>query len=299
MLLPEWEAESVEERAYTPEEMRRYWREHSRLWSDLDRERDPEGLTNVCYNGAPLWFNRFAARFQRLTFAGLLASVGPVQGVRILDVGCGVGRWTRLLSGLGADVVGIDLQSETLRDNRRRLAGCRFVEMSADAQAFAAGIFGGAVSVTVLQHMPFEVQARALAEIRRVLAPGGWYLLLEGTKDRGPHVFSNDPGAWASKAAAAGFRLDRALPYDYAPIIYGLKGLAARYRGAAEPRALEPVERYVSRFRAAETRADAGRKIFRAALHAATIASYPLEHILQATRRPAWAHHVGMLFRAV
>lgn len=286
---------------YSPEEMRRYWRTHSSLWSDLDREADPEGLTNVCFNGAPLWLNRFAAHCQRKTFLHLLKQAGPVTGLRALDVGCGVGRWSRLLTAMGARVTGIDLQPETLRDNMKRIPGCRFVEMSADALAFPSGSFDFATSVTVLQHMPWEIQDAALIEVRRVLVPGGLFLILEGTRDRGGHVFCHPAEDWREKAARAGFRLESSRPYDFAPLVYGLKNASQRYwetRGGREAGKV-PVEEYVARFREGPEAGGSLRRLYRFLLRGATAASYPLEPLLVRVAPGAWAHHVGLVLRAV
>jgi SAM-dependent methyltransferase len=283
---------------YTPEEMRRYWRAHARRFQDLDRSRDPEGLTNVCFAGAPLWLNRFAARFQRATFLRLLAHVGGIGGLRALDVGCGVGRWSRLLSEGGARVTGIDLQPETLRANRVRLPACRFVEMSADALAFPASSFELATSVTVLQHIPGAIQGAAMAEIRRVLSPGGCFVMLEGTIDRGADVFSNSPEEWARMAKEAGFRVERIEPYDFAPLVYALKALAGRYAGGRMVPEGLAVEEFHSQFRASPRRGLA-RVMYRGVLRAATAASYPLEPAIAALAPGRWAHHHGLLLRAV
>jgi SAM-dependent methyltransferase len=281
--------------------MRRYWREHSRLWRDLNREEDPEGLTNVCYNGAPLWLNRFASKCQKETFARLLEKTGPVAGKVVLDVGCGVGRWSSLLAGMGASVRGIDLQPETLADNRTRFPECRFFEMSADSIAFASGSFDMAVSVTVIQHMPPEVQEAAIREVRRVLKPGGWYLLLEGVADRGPHVFSRDTCGWIAQAASSGFEAVAVIPYDFAPLIYALRSASGRIHAGSSGNggALAPVEEYVARFRNASRARGAARRAYRMLLRAATALSYPLESLLLRIGPAGMAHHAGILLRAV
>ena len=281
--------------------MRRYWREHSRIWHDLDRTHDPEGLTNVCFAGAPLWLNRFASRCQIRTFLSLSESLGGLSGRRVLDVGCGVGRWSRLMSGFGAKVTGIDLQSETLRDNRTSMQGCRFVEMGAESLAFASKSFDLATSVTVLQHLPDEIQNAAITEIRRVLVDGGAFLLLEGTKDRGAAVFSHREDWWCAKARAAGFELERSEHYDFAPLIYGLKLVALKLRSAGGANGGRPAEaeQYASRMREGLEARGLPRKVYRMLLHAATLASYPIEPAMMRLAPAGWAHHVGLLLRAV
>lgn len=51
-----------------------------------------------------------------------LAMIGDVQGKRILDVGCGTGRYCTLLAERGALVVGIDPSSQMLEQARRKAA---------------------------------------------------------------------------------------------------------------------------------------------------------------------------------
>lgn len=279
--------------------MRRYWRLHSTIWSDLDREEDPEGLTNVCFNGSPLWLNRFAAHCQRKTVLKLLESVPDVRGLRALDVGCGTGRWSRLLSTRGALTTGIDLQPESLRENQRRLPDCRFVEMSVDKLAFAPACFDLANSVTVLQHVPYDAQLEALRDIRRVLVTGGHFMMLEAIIDRGPHVFSRSRDEWIREAAAAGFSLHTTVLYDFAPLLYGMRALADLARGNSGTDELPPVEEYVRKFRSIGERRGFVQGAYRAVLHAATILSYPIEPVVSVTGPRAFAHHAGFVFRAV
>ena len=285
-------------KAYSSDEMRRYWRLHSRIWSDLDREQDPEGLTNVCFNGSPLWLNRFAAHCQRKTVLRLLESVPEVRGMRALDVGCGTGRWSRLLSERGALTTGIDLQPESLRENQRRLPACRFIEMSADKLAFMPGTFDLANSVTVLQHVPYDGQVEALKEIRRVLVKGGHFIMLEAIIDRGPHVFSRSRQEWIRQAVTAGFTLRRTVLYDFAPLLYGMRALADLTRGGSGRESLPPVEEYVSKFRSIGERRGIVHGMYRAALRTATVLSYPVEPVVSITGPAILAHHAGFVFQA-
>ena len=53
--------------------------------------------------------------------AWMLRAMGAVEGRRVLDIGCGEGRFCRLLAGLGAEVTGIDL-TEGLVERARALS---------------------------------------------------------------------------------------------------------------------------------------------------------------------------------
>ena len=194
-------------------------------------------------------------------------------------------------------MVGIDLQPESLRDDRVRLPACRFVEMSADMLGLASGRFDLVTSVTVIQHMPPEAQTAALAEMRRVLVDGGHLLILEHVRDRSLHVFAHSEQEWVRLAAAAGFRLERSIPYDFAPLVHALRRIATAARGTtAEERT--PVDRYVARFKTGAGSGGLARGAYRGLLRAATMGSYPLEPLMTRIAPASWAHHVGLLFTA-
>ncbi|MCL7491509.1 class I SAM-dependent methyltransferase [Streptomyces sp. MCA2] len=103
----------------------------------------------------------------------MLALAGDVAGRRILDAGCGSGPLSAALRDRGADVTGIDASARMLALARRRLgddAALHVADLS-DPLPFADGAFDDVVSSLVLHYL--EDWGPTLAEIRRVLKPGG------------------------------------------------------------------------------------------------------------------------------
>lgn len=200
-------------------QMREYWRLHDQRWSDIDYDRDPDGLANVCAPGQPIWLGEYYARFQRHVYEKLLSQVpAPRTGMRALDVGCGAGRWCTLLVRHGYTVTGIDIQPTLIAQNRRRYPEIEFVE--SPLQDFAAAERFDLVScVTVLQHLPFDEQPRALARIRDLTAPDGHALVLENVRDQAPERFSRTIDGWKSMFDDEGFSTLAVGPYNYSPAL--------------------------------------------------------------------------------
>jgi ubiquinone/menaquinone biosynthesis C-methylase UbiE len=94
---------------------------------------------------------------------------GDLTGRRVLDVGCGTGRFAVALSER-AKVWGVDESPEMLEVARARAPGVRFKEASAYALPFKDGWFERATMWLVVHLLD---RRRAYAEIRRVLGPGG------------------------------------------------------------------------------------------------------------------------------
>lgn len=97
--------------------------------------------------------------------------VGDVSSV--LEVGCGEGQLLAVISA--PKKFGIDLSLHALRRARdRSSADCAIARC--EQLPFPSGAFNAVVAVGVMEH--FESLSAALAEIFRVLVPGGRYLAL-------------------------------------------------------------------------------------------------------------------------
>ena len=95
----------------------------------------------------------------------------------VLDVGCGEGQVSRLAAGLpGVELVaGVDPTWGQLTVARDRAGGAEYARAGASALPFPTAAFDTVVACLVFEHID-EVDA-AVAEVGRVLAPGGRFLL--------------------------------------------------------------------------------------------------------------------------
>lgn len=105
------------------------------------------------------------------------------SGERILDLGCGTGRDLGWFLEKSVNAIGGDLSLGMLMEARRahRFTLCQ-IEMR--QLAFASGSFMGVWCNAALLHLPKEAVPNALAEIYRVLIPGGRFFLSVQKGDR-------------------------------------------------------------------------------------------------------------------
>jgi ubiquinone/menaquinone biosynthesis C-methylase UbiE len=134
---------------------------HDRLWEEV-----PEGASGPR---------------QDTRRAFLLAHVSA--GDRVLDIGCGEGRFTRALVDAGCETLGIDVAEEPLRRACARDPGLDLRRVEPDAPLpLPDASFDAVWASEVIEHVPDT--ASWLSEVRRVLRPGGRLLLSTPAHDR-------------------------------------------------------------------------------------------------------------------
>jgi ubiquinone/menaquinone biosynthesis C-methylase UbiE len=122
----------------------------------------------------------------------LLAVLGAVQGKKIIDIGCGEGQIAKDLASSGATVVGYDpyIAGSDLAAIGKGSYTLR--PASADAIPEPDGSADVVLFVFSLHHVPGPIMGTALAEARRVLAPGGILCIAEPVAE-GPGQYVMEP----------------------------------------------------------------------------------------------------------
>jgi SAM-dependent methyltransferase len=136
-------------------------------------------------------------------------------GDRVLEVGPGPGLTTDLLRDTLPAITAVELDPDLADALRARLLGTNVEVVNADAtdMPFEDGWFTGAVSFTMLHHVPTaDLQDRLFAEVARVVRPGGLFVASDslGSDDLAAfHVDDTynpiDPATVEARLGAAGF----------------------------------------------------------------------------------------------
>lgn len=109
--------------------------------------------------------------------------VRPYRGIVLLDWGCGHGRVTRhfVREWTGANVIGMDVDGENIAWASENLAPGRFVHSPLMPPCPLDDNSVDAVfSISVMTHLPLDVQLAWLADLARVVRPGGIVLMSFG-----------------------------------------------------------------------------------------------------------------------
>lgn len=124
---------------------------------------------------------RWRRRFVRRLVKPLAGAPALAPGASVLDLACGTGDLTRALARRGYAVTGLDISAEMMAIGRKKCAGLSprpaFLLGSAEQIPFPDGSFDAVTIAFGLRN--FDHRPQCLAEIRRVLKPGGRLAVLE------------------------------------------------------------------------------------------------------------------------
>ncbi|MFH8607679.1 class I SAM-dependent methyltransferase [Streptomyces sp. NPDC018029] len=99
---------------------------------------------------------------------------GPGRSRTVLDIGCGTGRFARLLAARGYEVDALDPSAEVIAKARELGGGPRFRQADVTEEALPEAHYDAVTCLASLHHMPFATVTR----LRDALAPGGTLLVL-------------------------------------------------------------------------------------------------------------------------
>jgi 2-polyprenyl-6-hydroxyphenyl methylase / 3-demethylubiquinone-9 3-methyltransferase len=131
-----------------------------------DKWWDPRGPVGILHD------------INKARFGYFKSVLGRIEGLSILDVGCGGGLLTECFAREGARVTGLDLSRASLFAARRhaRARGFDIDYVNANAESFplTGGLFDAVVSSDFLEHV--ADLGRVVSECARVLKPDGLFL---------------------------------------------------------------------------------------------------------------------------
>ena len=155
----------------------------------------PEGVRRMFDRIAPVYDS-----MNRLMTAGLdrrwrVATARAVvrDGDRVLDVCCGTGDLSIAAREAGGEVTGLDFSEPMLAHAREKSSDIDWVSGDALALPFPDGSFDAATVGFGVRNL--DDLERGLAELRRVLVPGGRLAILEITRPRGSSRLSIASGS--------------------------------------------------------------------------------------------------------
>jgi SAM-dependent methyltransferase len=122
---------------------------------------------------------------------------GPVA-----DLGCGPGKVTAHLAGLGVRAFGVDISPRMVELARKAHPELRFRVGSMTALDLGDGELGGILAYYSTHHTPPDLLPQVFAEFHRTLAPGGHLMLAghagNGERLRPTHAYGGHPVSFES-----------------------------------------------------------------------------------------------------
>jgi ubiquinone/menaquinone biosynthesis C-methylase UbiE len=112
------------------------------------------------------------------------------EGEKVLDLGCGNGRWYKVFKEKKVDYFGIDNSEKLIEIAKENFPEAKFFVGDALNLPFQDDFFDKVYSIALLHHIPSgEFRTRVLSEAKRVLKPGGILILTSWRIRRWREIF--------------------------------------------------------------------------------------------------------------
>jgi SAM-dependent methyltransferase len=177
---------------------------------------------------------------------------GWPSGARVADLGCGSGVFTDLMRRKGFASVGVDISPKLVALGRSKYSGLELIEGDAENLPFDSGSFDGVLLSGLIHHFPDP--RRLVAEVRRILKPGGRFVAFDPNR--------MNPFMWLYRDRASPFYSSIGVTENERPILAWrvakifqdegfrvqstyLAGLAYRYVASSKTRTLLPIYNFI------------------------------------------------------
>ncbi len=182
--------------------MQKYWDERAKVSENI--------CEKVCVYGAPPQFNEIMDKIQRMCLSKLLKQIPDISGKKVLEVGCGVGRWAKLIINKGAEYNGVDISSKMIEIAKKNNSTGNFYIIDGKSLPFPNNYFDLVFSVTVLHHIPYDEKEKMIREMCRVTKKGGYIIIIEDICFIKPkqtfNWFPLSPDEWIRSFTKNGFK---------------------------------------------------------------------------------------------
>jgi ubiquinone/menaquinone biosynthesis C-methylase UbiE len=134
------------------------------------------------YDGVADWYDQeirhlAAAHVTETALQSLIRLLGSGPG-KCLDLGCGTGIAIRDLVGLGWTVTGVDISTDQLRVAREQAGELAIDLLEADARKLPLPSATFDAVASMFTHTDFDYPEQVIAEVYRVLRPGGKFVYI-------------------------------------------------------------------------------------------------------------------------